>query len=325
MKFMTFNQIPYFLDDFFMRHLDNIKERDALVIYNPPSALIASPFLPRSKKTLDEHIAYLRDNNIKKAIVVAEDIQFLTQCPHLEYLWVLPGMDSVNFDYSPVYSLPDLKWLICETTAGLNDKHVATVDYSHFKKLKRLAVRGADGHQNVALAGDVVTLYFDFGFPKANDLQNCIPGNELLNFSICQAPITSLHGIGSAGKLRYLALSYNRRLTDISPLAEVRETLKCLDIDTCGKIRDFSVLETLKNLEFLSLKGSNTLPNLSFLKHMPNLRYLHLTMNVEDGDLSLCQSIPCVRIKNRKHYSHKDQDFPKQYEDPDAIYSLDKI
>ena len=325
MKFISLNQCPVFLDDFFMRSLDKLKGKDALVIYNPPSTLITSPVLLRSKKTLEEHIAYLRDNNIKKAIVVAENIQFLSQCPGLEYLWVLPGMDSVDFDYSPVYTMPNLKWLSCRTTAGLDDRQVASVDYSQFKGLRRLCVSGAQGHENVNLAGNVVSLIFDQGFPKAKDLKNYIPGKELRNFSICASPITSLHGIEQAMKLRYLSLSYNRRLTDISSLSSLRDTLARIEIDACGRIESFSVLETLTNLEFLALKGSNTLPNLSFLKYMPKLKYLYLTMNVADGDLSLCQSIPYVRIQNRKHYSHKNQDLPKQITDPDAVYSLEEM
>ena len=69
----------------------------------------------------------------------------------------------------------------------------------------------------------------------------------------------------------------------------------------------------------LILKGSNTLPDLSFVKEMPKLQNLHLTMNVEDGNLSICEQLPYVRIKNRKHYSHQDDELPKNYTDPNVI------
>ena len=50
---------------------------------------------------------------------------------------------------------------------------------------------------------------------------------------------------------------------DISALASVASTLKYLDIQTCGKIKDFSVIESLENLEVLYLYGSNSVPDLN--------------------------------------------------------------
>lgn len=320
MKFKTFNQLPLFTDGFFLRHLDDLARKDALVIHNPPEALVTSPVLLRSRKSLEEHIAFIRENGIKKAIVVAEDLGFLIQCPTLEYLWVLPSMDAEYFDETPIYSMPNLKWLRLHTTAGLDDRQVASVDYSRFRSLQWLSIHGAAGHRNVHLAGSPVSLLFQEGYPQAGDLRNTFPGAGLRNFCICQAPIVSLSGLEAAGQLRRLELSCNRRLTDISALRAVKDTLACLEIDTCGKIRDFSVLGELENLEYLILKGSNVLPGLSFLDLLPKLKHLHVTMNVADGDLSPCLRLPYARIQNRKHYSHKDQDLPKAYSNPDDEY-----
>ena len=72
MKFISFNQLPLYTDDFFWRE-------EAIVMFNPSDALIVSPVFLRSRKTLEEHIEYVRNNNIKKAIVIAEDINFLKQ------------------------------------------------------------------------------------------------------------------------------------------------------------------------------------------------------------------------------------------------------
>lgn len=325
MKLISFNQLPLYTDDFFIKDFDNFKVKDAIVVHNPADAVVVSPVFLRSRKSLEEHIEYIRNNNIKKAYIVADDISFLTQCPSLEYLRVLPAITAQNFDYSPLYEMPNLKWIECRTTTGLNDDLVASIDYSRFIGIKKLGISHAGGHLNVEQAGDVVSLCFDFGYPNSKNLQNTIPGKALRKFAICQAPIQSLDGIESASQLQRLELTYNRRLKDISALRYLKESLACLEIDTCGKISDFSVLTELHNLEFLILKGSNVLPNLSFLKVMPKLKYLHLTMNVADGDLSLCEQLPYARIKNRKHYSHKDTALPKNFTDPDEVYSFNKF
>ncbi len=320
MNLLSLNQLPIYTDDFFFRHFDNIKEKDAIVVHNPTEAVIVSPVFLRSRKTLDEHIEYINSNNIKKACIVADDISFLTQCPSLEYLQIYPAITAHDFDYSPLYEMPNLKWIECRTTTGLNDDVVATIDYSRLKGVKYLGISHAKGHVNVDQAGDILSLYFVLGFPNADNLLNSIPGKELRNFAVCQAPIQSLDGIEIACQLQRLELSHNRRLTDISALRQLSSSLAFLEIDACGRICDFSVLSELHNMEFLTLKGSNTLKNLSFLKNMPKLQYLHLTVNIEDGDLRLCEHVPYVKIKNRKHYSHKDVDLPKDFKKPDELF-----
>lgn len=325
MNIISLNQLPLYTDDFFIRHFDNLKVKDAIVIHNPTDALIVSPVFLRSRKSLDEHIAYINRNNIKKALIVADDIRFLTRCPGLEYLQIFPSVTAQEFDYSPLYEMPNLKWIVCKTTTGLNDDVVASIDYSRLKGVQYLGISHSGGHVNVDQAGDVISLYFDFGFPNADNLLNSIPGKVLRNFSVCQAPIRSLDGIETAHQLQRLELCHNRRLTDISALRHLSSSLAFLEIDTCGKICDFSVLSELHNIEFLTLKGSNTLKDLSFLKDMPKLQYLHLTVNVEDGDLHLCEQVPYVRIKNRKHYSHKDADLPKDFKNPDEAFPFGAI
>ena len=324
MKFITLNQLPLYTDDFFWRALYG-KNRDALVVFNPQDALIISPVFLRSRKSLEEHIKCIRDNNIKKAIVIAEDIQFLTQCSSLEYLKIFPAITANDFDYSPIYELSNIKWLQCETIYGADEEKVCNIDYSHFPNLKRLGISGAKGHINVHKAEKVVSLFFDFGYPNSKTLSGFLPGKNLVNFSITQSPIRSLEGIEEASKLERLDFAYNRRLTDISALRHLRETLRYLEIKACGKIRDFSVLKELHNLEFLILEGSNVLPNLSFLKEMPKLKVFHLTMNVEDGDLSLCEQLPYARVQNRRHYSHKDSELPDDYTDPDQIIPFEIV
>ena len=320
MKFSTFNQLPLTTDDFFYRHFDSLLVNDAIVIHNPPDALVVSPVFLRSTKTLEEHIVEIQEKGVKKAHIIAEDISFLRRCPGLEYIEIYPAVTARNFDYSPLYDMPNLKWVVCGTTVGWKDEQVASVDYSRMKGIQHLVISHACGHQNVTQAGEVTSMIFQFGYPLSANLNNTLPGSSLRSLAVNQAPIQSLDGIDAAVKLKRLELSSCRRLTDISALRHLKETLAYLEIDTCGKIHDFSVFSELHNLEYLILKGSNTVPNLAFLRDMPKLKYLHFTMKVEDGDLTPCFALKYVRIQNRKHYSHKDADMPKAYLNPDEAY-----
>ena len=313
MSFFTLNQLPLYTDEIFLTGINDIRDKDTIVIFNPADSLIVSPVFLRSRKSLDEHIRFIKENKIKKAIVVGEDIHFLRECPELEYIKVFPAITAEQFDYSPLYEMPCIKWLSCETMYGKDEEKVSNIDYKNFKTLTHLGIKGAKGHNNVNEAGNIISLWMDFGFPKEKTLKNVIPGKELKRLSINQSPIQSLEGIEVAEKLERLDMSYNRGLKDISQISEIKNTLAFLEISKCGKVQDFSVLNELHNLEYLILEGTNVLPNLNFLKKMPNLKYLRLTMNVADGDLSLCEKISCVDIKNRKHFSHKDKDLPKNF------------
>ena len=59
MKFTTFNQLPLYTNDFVLRHLDDLAKKEALVIHNPPDALVISPVFIKSSKSLNEHIEYI--------------------------------------------------------------------------------------------------------------------------------------------------------------------------------------------------------------------------------------------------------------------------
>ena len=290
-------------DDFYFKD-------DYLVILSPFDVVWESPVLARSQKTLEEHIQYIQENQFDKVYIVADDIAFLRQCPTITSLKIIPAYSAAKFDYSPLYDMPNLKELNCQTVYGHKDALKADVDYSHFSSLQCVYASGAKGHRNLESVKGLRHLYLGQGQPASKALIG-FDFSELEKLDLCQSPIRSLNGIDQAACIQKLSLSYCRSLEDVAALASVGKTLTSLEIESCGKIKDFSWLYHLPNLENLVLFGSNTLPNLSFLDSMPNLKSFRFTMNVLDGDLGLCKNVPYVYCKNRKHYNLKDEDLPK--------------
>jgi hypothetical protein len=263
---------------------------------------------------LEEHIQLVKEKKLKKAMVVAENIDFLRQCPSLEEVRVYPSFNAVDFDFSPLYDMPNLRKVICETVYGIEGDRSSCVDYTRFSSLKELIINGPKGHQNIHLVKGLTHLALENGQPVSKTLAGAFDGEELDEISLTASTIGSLEGLEQAPKLRRLELYCNRKLEDISALKHVRETLTELDIESCGKIKDFSVLSKLHRIEKLRMVGNNTIPNLSFIQSMPNLKTFIFTMNVEDGNLDLCLSIPYVSVRNRKHYNHKDNELSKRTE-----------
>lgn len=290
-------------DDFYFKD-------DYLVILSPFDVVWESPVLARSQKTLEEHIQYIQENQVEKVYVVAEDIAFLRQCPTITSLKIIPAHSAATFDFSPLYDMPNLKELNCQTVYGHKDALKADVEYNHFPSLQCVYASGAKGHRNLESVKGLRHLYLGQGQPASKALTG-FDFSELEKLDLCQSPIRSLNRIDQAACIQKLSLSYCRSLEDVAALASVGKTLTSLEIESCGKIKDFSWLYHLPNLENLVLFGSNTLPNLGFLESMPNLKSFRFTMNVLDGDLGLCKNVPYVYCKNRKHYNLKDEDLPK--------------
>ena len=283
---------------------------DYLVILSPFNVVWEAPVLARSLKSLDEHIRYIQDNQIEKAYVVAEDISFLRECPSLKSLRIIPAYSASTFDYAPLYDMPNLEELSCQTIYGAKDALKTNIDYSRFAHLQKLIAFGAKGHSNLVSVKGLRTLYLGQGQPVSKTLK-AFDFSELKELDICQSPIHSLDGIETAHHLQKLCLSYCRSLENLAALADIGETLTSLEIESCGKIKDFSWLQRLPNLENLVLFGSNSISDLSFLKNMKKLKSLRFTMNIQDGDLELCKRIPYVYCKNKKHYNFKNDDLPK--------------
>lgn len=296
--------------------------RDTIVIHIPRDAKCESPRIPPSQKTLDEHIAFINEHQLEKALVIADRIDFLPLCPSLQYLWIIPSDSAPDeFDFSPLYQLPQIKYLKCETQYGINKKNGGFLDYSKICGIQSLDIDYSKFDLHFERISSLKTLLLRHYGKRMSSLKDVLLSEnvDVLELSFCG--FQSLGGIGVAKSMKVVHLEYCRGLEDISALEDVKDSLVSLNIINCPRITDFSVLSQLRNLEDLRLKGSNVLPNLSFLRQLPNLRTFVLKMDVLDGDLKPCLNIPCVFCNDKKHFSHKNNDLPKNTEPGDNLYS----
>ena len=282
---------------------------DTLLIRSPSDAVGPIKHAYASK-TLDEHIMLINQYQLEKAKIICRDLSFIVQCPSLKEISIYPDdFGSDSFDYSPLYSMPNLKSVCCQTQYGIHGQYKAYVDYSKMKGLREIGAAGS-GHNGYETVSTLETLWIS-NCKKHRDFQNISCSDQLQDVTLMQCGIRELNGIEKHKKLSSLALYHNRCLSDISSLASLGDSLRILAIEGCPKISDFTFLSALRKLEHLQLYGSNMLPTLSFLKEMPNLKTLTFTMNVEDGDLTLCMNVPYASCKNRKHFNLKDAQLHK--------------
>ena len=284
---------------------------DAIVIKIPPNAQSYSPVFPLFHRSLHEYVSFINEHQIEKAIIIAENIEFVKRCPSLSHLQIIPANSVGNgFDFSPLYDLPNLKSLTCNTSYGEQFKYSSAVDYERIKGVQSLHIAGR-GHLNFNKISTLKSLsVFE---NKFSDLSEIFTAKSLDSLKIVQCSVKNLNGIEQSSKMQCLYLWNNKDLFDINALEAVQKSLKVLSILNCPKISDFSVLNKLENLEQLTLYGKNTLPNLSFLKKMKNLRSFGFDMEILDGDLSFCLHLEnAYCAKGKRHYNLKNKDLPKK-------------
>lgn len=288
-------------DTILIRHPNN-----ATADFKDPLSKIANDI-----PSIEEYIEYINANKIERANIIANDISFLIKCPTLKYLGISPSDKSVEeFDYSPLYDMPEIKELSCQTKYGKNYAYTASVDYTKIRGLEFLRIGKSDGNLNFEKVQSLKTLVSREY--HGNDLYGLFSSPVLDTLEISVSKIKTLNGIQQSHRMQCLYLHYSYSLSDIDALYHAKDSLRSLCIENCAKIKDFSVLGELHNLERLILVGSNCLPNLNFIKALPKLSTFCFSFKVEDGDLSPCLSLPYVYCsKNYKHYNFKDKHFSR--------------
>lgn len=300
-------------DGYVFTAFDRSNIHDAIVIRKPETADSWTPKLGMSSRTVSEHIDYVNGNKIVKAVIIAEDISFICQCPSLKCLRIIPSDTSGDgFDFSPLYDIPSIKKLECHTTYGTCGMHKSTIDYSCIGEIDELVIPDGQGSINYNRIPSLRSLTIADASGKEGDLRDFFCSSHLEKLSLLQCRIRSLNGLERSSAIQSVELSYLRSLSDISALEYAMSTLTSLTIENCPKISDFSVLSSLYALEHLELYGGNTLPNLKFITGMGKLKTFAFSMDVADGDLTPCLTIPYTYSqKNRKHFNLKDSELSK--------------
>lgn len=92
---------------------------DAIVVRKLEKCFASSLKKALSEHSFEEHIKIINQLKIEKAIIIAENIEFIVQCPSLKYLQIVPANSASNaFDYSPLYKMPEIKYLSVVTEYG---------------------------------------------------------------------------------------------------------------------------------------------------------------------------------------------------------------
>ena len=274
------------------------------------------PGYPDSFLTEDECIRYINQNKVKFVTTLIDDFKYLEHCPSIERLKAFISFSAPNhLSYDPIYHMPNLKMLEPQTVYGYTSDYHTEFDCSKLLTKDTLEWFGADCRKdlkNLPDLSNVRSLHLTGILDP--DLTQIIGSQQLDSMYLgVSRHLTSLNGISNTRGLTVLKLDSCYKLENIDALYETRDTLQGLWIERCRRIRDFSVLSELKHLKRLVLLDPeySTIPSISFISSLHELRSVCITPKVQDGHLEYLDGIEDVRIIDHRGYNRKDKDFNK--------------
>ena len=117
-----------------------------------------------------------------------------------------------------------------------------------------------------------------------------------------QGNINSLNFINSLKRIKKLGLFYLKNLLEIKPIEHLN--LEGLEIDRCKNIQYKDSLSFCKELKQLKISDSSSIPNLSFLAKLKNLKFFSFVgTNIENGDITPCLNLNYVGFDDKRHYN----------------------
>jgi Leucine-rich repeat (LRR) protein len=230
------------------------------------------------------------------------DLSFLARLPDL--------MSFEIFDFNikniaPIHYLRGLRHL------GVTTYCSTPIDFSKFAHLEDCGLEWRPKATSLFECTTLKRLFVNRYKGKDTDAFSKLRGLESL--TILNAPIRNLNGLRSLSLLTRLRLGGLRRLASLAGIEDLAN-LEELDINTCRAVSSIEEVGSLLRLRKFYLNNDGDIASLKPLNKLIGLEdvFFAQSTNIVDGDLSpimglkhLCR----VGFQNRRHYSHRCQDF----------------
>ena len=266
-------------------------------------------FLFINSDRLIDCINYLR-NNSSCFIAInsfqgykANNIAFLAQLKDfLEGLSIL----ETHYDYGVVNELTKLKYL------GIPDNGRDVINLKKFPDIEMCGITFSDRVKGLESCSKLKSLTLSNYMSKSKNLWTLPALDNLEHLSLIKTDIRTLEGIERFGNLKKLEIFSASKLEKIAALQSISNHLEEIQIERCKKIKDYEILGKVKFLKKIILSESGEIKSLAFVKKLSRLELISFWgTNVLDGDIKYCEGINSVGFDNKRHYTHKSDQFKK--------------
>ena len=233
----------------------------------------------------------------------------------LKFLQFLPRLQSFSiFDFS-IKSIDDIHCLHNLRKTEISTYCKTPIDFKSFPNLLECGFEWRKGSDSLFDCKSLSKLFINNYDKKTSDVFSQLIKLEKL--SILNAPIENLRGLKSLKMLKFLRIGNLKKLNSFQGIEELEE-LEELEVQKCKAINSISELSELKKLKRLLLLDMGDIESLKVLGDLDNLEVVlfYGSTNIIDGDISpltRLKNLSKVSFQNRKHYTHRREDFGTSY------------
>lgn len=282
----------------------SIVKRDGMNFYDG----LNSACIAIESDNIENYLNYIKKHQINyislsNLFYTKSNIDFLKEIPFVEKLSIT---SSTVVDYTGLMYLKQLKSLTLEEPQG-------KVDLCNNISLEELSTEMGKNIINITNLSNLKVLRIWKYRPQNKNLVELGSLSSLEELYITQSPIISLKGCGRLKNLKKLELNYLSKIEYIDEIELNANTLNSLRFDSCKKIKNHDYVARLNELELLAFDECGEIQSISFIRNLTKLKsFIFVNTNIADGDLSPCVGLEYVGFLNKKHYSHKSEDFKKK-------------
>lgn len=234
---------------------------------------------------------------------------------NLDFLKFIPNLKSIIIIDFSIQSIQPIHSLISLTHLRLLTNCKKPINFMSFPELEYCDFEWIKGSESLFECKRLKGL----GINRFNNKSSALFANlnDLERLTILNAKIENIDGINELKKLKYLSISNLKNLNSLKGLQNLHE-LEELEIQRCKGLYDVSIIFKLTKLKRLLLIDLGDISSIMGLENLTGLRdfLFYESTNVIDGDLfpiTKLSSLRKISYQNRKHYTHKREDFVKLY------------
>jgi len=235
-----------------------------------------------------------------------KSIEFLQELPQLKSLTIL---DETLDLIEPIHCLSELVDLHLSSYSDI------PVNFSAFPKLTKCWFEWIKGSDSLFDCTGLKSLGINSYKKKSSEPFSNL--DKLEQFSLLNSGVEDLKGVFGLTKLTSIRIARLRKITSLSGI-EALENLEALEISTCKGISSFTEIFSLTKLKTLFLLNTGNIETLHGIEKLTELEefLFYESTNIVDGDISpllALKKLKSISFQNRKHYTHRREDFGKLY------------
>ncbi|TRW23799.1 hypothetical protein FMM05_11575 [Flavobacterium zepuense] len=235
-----------------------------------------------------------------------DSVDFLRSFPQLKALTLF------DFKIKSISAIHHLNELIEIKLSTYSDE---PVDFSLFPNLRVCSFEWIKGSTSLFNSTGLTSLFINSFNEKSSVLFSKLINLEQL--AVLNAPVENINGFFTLTKLKYLRIANLKKITSVEGIAHLQQ-LEKLEIHSCKGINNVSEIFTLTKLKHLFLLDIGNIASIKGIEHLSDLRdfIFYESTNVLDGDISpvlKLKNLTKISYQNRKHYTHKREEFGKMY------------